>query len=210
MRSIIQFLVVALLLSGCTAIGAATTHATTDLSTLADKTPAGIYHADVDHTSVHFKVRHFNFSTFVGRFNAIEAELNWNPAAPEESTLVVEIDTASIDTGVPALDDLLRAASMFDAANHPPAKFVSTQIILTGDATGEVLGDLTVKGRTRPLTFNVTFNGGDVNGLTGKPTLGFSATADMPRSQWGLGQWYPVVGGEVRLEIEAEFVAEDE
>ena len=193
-------------LNGCTAIKAATTRATTDLSALAQKTPAGTYKSDPEHTTLIFKVRHFNFSTFVGRFDDIDGTLQWDPANPQGSKLEVIVDTASIDTRLPALNGQLQDASFFDSKNQPQARFVSTMITETSKNTGEIRGDLTIKNQTHPLTLEVTFNGGDVNGLTGKPTLGFSATAEIQRSAWGLGEWFPVVGNDVKLEIEAEFV----
>jgi polyisoprenoid-binding protein YceI len=58
------------------------------------------------------------------------------------------------------------------------------------------------------VTLNVTFNGGAPNPLTDKHTLGFSATGHFSRSAFGLGRWYPAVGREIQLRIEAEFESE--
>jgi len=199
------FALLALALAGCQAIRAATTVPTTNLAALATKTPAGIYKSDSTHTAVLFLVRHFRFANTVGRFRTVDATLHWDPAHPETSTLDVTIATASLDTNTKLIDDPLKATGMFDVANFPEAHFISTGVTRTGEAVGRVTGDLTIKGVTRPVTLDVTFNGGEVDGLTNKPTLGFAASAKLIRSQWGLGEWVPVVGNEVTLQIEIEF-----
>ena len=66
-------------------------------------------------------------------------------------------------------------------------------------------GDLTIHGVTQPVTLDVTFNGGAPNPLTGHHTLGFSATGHFSRAAFGLVHWYPAVGNEIRVRIEAEF-----
>jgi polyisoprenoid-binding protein YceI len=200
------FLLAVLALPACTAIKAGMTRATTDFATLQTETPAGVYKSDPDHTTLHFKVRHFNFSTFVARFDKVSATLQWDPADPAKSHLEAVVDTASVDTRVPTLDAQLRSDQMFDSAASPVARFVSTRIIRMSNTSGEVRGNLTIKGQTHPVTLKVVFNGGGVNGLTGKSTLGFSAHAQIRRSEWGLGAWFPVVGDEVELEIETELV----
>ena len=194
-----------MVLPACTAIKAGTTRATTNFTALSSETPAGVYALDQDHTTITFKVRHFNFSMFVGRFDRYDGTLQWDPANPTASRLDITIETASINTRNQELDKQLRDKAMFDSAVSPQAHFVSTQVARLSDTEGEVRGDLTIKGETHPVTLHVTFNGGDVNGLTSKPTLGFSATTEINRQTWHLGEWFPVVGADVRLEIEAEF-----
>ena len=193
----------AFLLTSCTAINAVTTSATVDLSALKTKTPAGTYIYDNPESSLIFKVRHFNFSQFVGRFDTVESTLQWDPANVAASKLEVSVDVASVDTHVSTLDTELR--DVFGAKQCPKAHFVSTQVTVTSKNTGEVAGDLTINGQTHPTTLHVIFNGGDINGLTNKPTLGFSATTVINRSEWGMGKWFPIVGNDVKLEIEAEF-----
>lgn len=207
MRNIAGSILVAMLaLTGCQAIRAATTVPTTNLAALTTKTPAGIYKSDPTHTAVLFSVRHFRFANTVGRFRAVDATLQWDPANPEMSKLDVTIATASLDTNAKVIDDPLKAARMFDVTNFPQAHFVSTRVTRDANsATGHVEGDLTIKGVTQPVTLDVTFNGGEIDGLTNRPTLGFAATAKLARSQWGLAEWVPVVGNEVTLQIEIEF-----
>ena len=165
----------------------------------------GAYRLDPDHISLLWKVDHLGFSTFVGRFDRVEASLDFDPAAPAASRLEVLVDTASIDSRLPALDDTLRGSGWLDAAAYPQAVFRSTAIEVTGEKTGKVTGDLTLHGVTRPVSLDVTFNGGADNLLTGRYTLGFDATGSIERSDFGIDNLVPAVGDEVTLEIHAEF-----
>lgn len=211
MRSLhtaLAILALGLTLAGCRAIRAATTVPTTDLAALAAKTPTGAYVSDPDHTAVLFSVRHFRFSQAIGRVRRAEARLDWNLEDPEKSKVDVEIDTASLDTNSQSIDAALKAKAMFDVAEFPRARFVSTKVARAAPnaASGTIEGELTLKGETHPVKLDVVFNGGEIDGLTLKPTLGFAATATLNRAEWHLGQWIPVVGNEVKVTIEIEFV----
>jgi len=85
-------------------------------------------------------------------------------------------------------------------------RFVSTRFEHTGDARGKLTGDLTIRGNTQPVTLDVTFNGYAPDPLTKLPTLGFSAEGDFSRSKFGLTTWFPAVGDDVHVRIQAEFV----
>ena len=165
----------------------------------------GAYRLDPSHFAVLWKVSHLGFSHFVGRFDRADATLDFDPAAPAAASLTVTVETASLDTRLPDLDSTLRGSGWFDVATYPQAVFRSTAIEITGPATGRVTGDLTLLGVTRPVTLDVTFNGGATNLLTGRYTLGFAASGTLHRSEFGLTNLVPAVGDEVELEIQAEF-----
>lgn len=166
----------------------------------------GDYRLDPDHFSLLWKVSHLGFSQFVGRFHRVDATLGFDPAAPAASRLEVLVDTASVDSRVPALDDILRGPGWLDTAQFPQAVFRSTAIEVTGADAGTITGELTLHGVTRPATLAVTFNGGADNLLTGRYTLGFSATTTIRRSEFGVTNLVPAIGDEVALEIQAEFL----
>lgn len=172
---------------------------------LADLRP-GAYALDPDHTAVLFKVDHLGFSLFVGRFNSVEASLDFSADDPTASRLEVLLDVSSIDTGLPDFDQTLRGPGWFDAARFPQARFVAREISVDGDRQGRVMGDLTLKGVTRPVSLDVQFNGGAVNAVTGRYTLGFAANGAFDRTQFGLDALAPAIGAQVQLEIHAEFV----
>ncbi len=171
---------------------------------------AGAYRLDPDHAVLLWKVDHLGFSTFVGRFDRLDATLDFDPEQPQAAALEVVVDTASVSTHVPSLTDDLRGSTWLDVERYPEARFVSTAIAVTGSATGTVTGDLTLLGVTQPVTFDVTFNGGADSLLTGRYTLGFAATAVFDRTAFGLSTFAPAVGREVTLEIHAEFGAVDD
>ena len=188
-------------LASCTAARVLTHDTTVEAAEL----QAGAYAVDPAHAAVIFKVDHFGFSDYYGRFNSVEGSLDFDPDNPEASRLAIRIDPASIDTGNTELYSQLISSVMFDVETYPDVTFVSTQIEQTGEATGRLTGDLTMRGVTKPVTLDVTFNGGAKNPLTQAETLGFSATTLIERSEFGLGEWIPAVGNEVTLEISMEF-----
>jgi polyisoprenoid-binding protein YceI len=168
--------------------------------------PKGNYTIDPTHTQVIFSITHMGLSTFYGRLGAVTGTLSFDAAAPEQSALNVTIDMSTIDTHVPKLDADL-TSSFFNAAKFPTATFKATNIAKTGDHTGTVTGDLTIKGITKPVTLNVTFNGGRDSPIPFQPyRIGFDATGTVKRSDFGLTNtfWSGFVSDDITLAIEAE------
>jgi polyisoprenoid-binding protein YceI len=174
--------------------------------TAPDKLRAGAYRLDPDHATVLFEVDHLGFSGYIGRFNTLDATLDFDPQAPQASLLDVSVDAASVDTPSDKLDAMLRGGQMFDVAKNPLLRFRSTGITVTGATTGAVTGVLTMNGISKPVTLEVTFNGGAPSRFTGKYTLGFAARSHLKRSDWGLTGWLPAVGDDVIVTIRAEFL----
>ena len=169
--------------------------------------PAGTYVIDPHHASLIGSVSHFGRSIYVFRFDRFDASYDYDPAAPEEAKLTVSIDVNSLDTGWDKADKQF-SRDFAGAAKTPVARFVSTSIVSNG-STGTVTGDLTLNGVTKPVSLAVTFNGyGPLGpmGLLGKKA-GFSATGTVKRSDFGLTRDLPMVGDDVSLQINAEFVA---
>lgn len=166
----------------------------------------GAYRLDPDHTALLWKVNHLGFTLYVGRFDRVEGSLDFDPEAPAASRLQVIVETASIGSVDPELDSDLRGSGWFDAATYPQIVFRSTAIDVTGKNTGRVTGDLTLHGVTRPMTLDVTFNGGATDIITGKYTLGFAATGTLTRPEFGVDDYVPAIGDEVQLELYTEFL----
>lgn len=168
--------------------------------------PAAPYTIDPKHTQILFSIRHMGLSTFFGRFGHVTGSLNFDPAAPDKSTLSAQIDMTNIQTHVDALDKEL-ASSLFHADKFPTAMFVATRSVKTGANTGTVEGNLTIAGVTKPVTLNVTFNGGRNSPFPLQPyRIGFDATTMVKRSDFGLthAMWSGMVSDEVALWIECE------
>ena len=169
------------------------------------KLKPGAYQLDPDHASLHFKVDHLGFSMVVGRFDKMEASLEFDAKKPADAKLDVLIKTASLNINPEALLEELQGGSWFDVETYPEARFTSQKITVLGPDSGKVEGTLTLLGETKPVTLDVEFNGGGNNLLTGAYTLGFKATGTIKRSEFGIDTFVPAIGDEVQLEIHAEF-----
>ena len=193
----------ALSMSACTALSVVTHSVSPDEASV----PAGRYQLDPHHWNVSFDVDHFKYSRFVMRFDKTTAQLNWNAAGMDQSSVTVDIDATSLDTNVPILNKMVSGPDMLDVERSPVIHFASTAFKRTADNKGELTGDLTIRVTTRPVTLTVTFNGHAPNPLTKQQTLGFSADGHFSRAQFGLSTWYPAVGDDVHVAIQAEFDA---
>ncbi len=178
--------------------------------------PAGIYVNDDTHTSVTFKVSHMGLSHYTARFAKAEAELNFDPADPTKSTVKASVDPLSIRTDYPRPEQedfdkkLSTNADWFNAGKFPTITFTSTSVEKTGEKTGKMHGDLTLLGVSKPVTFDVTFNGAYTEHPMAKiPAIGFSATTTIKRSDFGFSTYVPMIGDEVEVQIEAEFKKKD-
>jgi len=167
--------------------------------------PAASYTIYPNHTHVAFGIRHMGLSTFHGTFGHITGSLQFDPAQPEKSALNVQIDMNNIQTTVDELNTTLK--DVFQTIKYPTATFVSTQIAKVGANTGTVTGNLTLAGVTKPVTLNVTFNGGrNIPIPFQRYRIGFDATGTIKRSDFGLTGmiWSGFVSDEVTLMIDCE------
>ncbi|GGY74479.1 polyisoprenoid-binding protein [Cellvibrio zantedeschiae] len=165
----------------------------------------GAYQIDKQHTTVLFKINHMGMSTFVGRFNSVDASLEFDPAHMENANLSAVISIASIDVNNAELAETLRGSSWFDAEKYPQAFFKTTSVQLVDQSHAKFSGNLTLHGVVAPIVLDVVFNGGGENMLTGRYTIGFTATTSFKRSQFGMDYLVPAVGDEVNVEVFAEF-----
>lgn len=174
---------------------------------IASEAPTGNYKLDPTHASVTWSLSHAGLSNYTARFNDISGLLNFDSNAPENSAVNIRIDPRSVSTGLSKFDEELASSSKyFDAGAYPDIRFASTAINITGESTGQITGDLTLKGVTKPVTLDVIFNGtGKSFGNPGK-TLGFSATGKFKRSDYNMSHLVAFgIGDEVTLRIETEF-----
>jgi polyisoprenoid-binding protein YceI len=171
--------------------------------------PGGRYMLDAHHWSIVFDVDHLHYTRFVMRFDRASAQLDWRAHALEDAAVEVVIDATSLDTNVPLLDRMVKGAQMLDVERYAQIHFVSTRFERTGEVegkpAGKLKGDLTIRGVTQPVTLDVVFNGYAPNPLTKQPTLGFAAKGTFSRAKFGLTTWYPAVGDEIDVRIQAEF-----
>jgi len=166
---------------------------------------SGTYTLDPSHTSIVYRVDHLGFSPFAGMFDKSEGSMTFDAADPTKSTLSITVKADSVDSNSDHLDDGLKSEKMFDAANHPDITFVATSIEKTGDDTGRITGDLTIKDVTKPVTLDTRFTGAGIHPFSELFTMGFYAEGAITRSEFGLNEWLPGVGDKVGLVIAAEF-----
>jgi polyisoprenoid-binding protein YceI len=169
--------------------------------------PTGAYQLETAHSQLLFSVLHIGLTDYYGRFDKLSGTLSFDAHEPEKSSVSITVDTSSIDTPSDRLEDELRGPSTFDTKQFATASFKSTSITRTGPNTGKIIGDLTLKNVTRPVTLDVTFNGGGKNPVSDAYALGFRATTTIKRSDFGLTGmiWAPFVSDDVQLIIEAMF-----
>ena len=166
---------------------------------------AGTYTLDPNHTQVAFTVSHMGFSNYTGLFSGASGELTLDPKAAGASTLNVSVSVASVMTTSPKLDAELKSAQWIDAAQFPVMTFVSTKVVPDGADKATVTGDLTLHGVTRPVVLRVTFVGAGTNPLNKKVTVGFEATGELKRSDFGVKTYVPLIGDALHLTIAGAF-----
>jgi|HubBroStandDraft_5_1064220.scaffolds.fasta_scaffold29994_2 polyisoprenoid-binding protein YceI len=183
----------------------------------ASAAPARATTWDIDgsHTNAGFKVRHLMVSHVRGHLGPVTGTVVIDEQDLARSRVDVSIDARGIDTRDAKRDEHLRSADFFDVATHPTVTFRSTRIEAPSGLGGElsVVGDLTIRGISRPVTLDVEGLAPAIKDPWGNARRGISARARISRKEWGL-QWNMaidaggvVVGDEVTIEIESEIVA---
>jgi polyisoprenoid-binding protein YceI len=177
--------------------------------------PAGEYKLDKSHATLTFVVNHLGFSNYHGQFTSFDATMTFDPSTPTAAKLTATIDpnSLSVPTPPPGFLEELKGEKFLDTAKYPEMKFVSTSVEITGETTGKVTGDFTLHGVTKPVTLDVTFNGGwaGLPGMDPHARAGFSAKGTLNRSEFGIGYGVPAPGSTmgvsdaVEIIIEAEF-----
>jgi polyisoprenoid-binding protein YceI len=191
---------------GAGLLAAALTPASAQVSTtLASKVPGGTYAVEPYHTRIVFDLSHMGFTTWYGDFTSASGTLNFDPKAPTKSALAISFPTDSVSTTNPKLDGELKSPMWFDATQFPTISFKSTKIVLLGHGKGEIIGDLTFHGVTHPVTLVAHFNGGGVNPLDKKYTIGFDATGSLSRADRGVKTYEPLIGDKVGLLLSGAF-----
>jgi polyisoprenoid-binding protein YceI len=164
---------------------------------------------DPMHSEVQFKVKHLVISTVSGSFKNFEGSLETENDDFSDAKVEFSLDVDSIDTTQPQRDEHLKSAEFFDAATHPKISFKSTSLTKDGDDY-KLKGDLTIKGVTKPVSFNVE-HGGIAGDFYGNTKAGFDVTGKINRKEFGL-TWDGVteagsivVGEDIKLIASVQF-----
>ncbi len=208
-------LLVAASLLGCATIGLSSISAQGDAgipgSLDISQVAAGTYALDPAHTLVGWEVNHLGFNDYFGLFGNIEGTMTLDPTAVESAKFDITIPIDSVTVPSAGLrDHLLRpgedgAAPDFFGAEPQAARFVSTEVTRTSDTTAVVSGQLSMNGRTAPVTMQVEFAGAGQNPMSKATTVGFHGRARIDRTDWGIDSGVPLVGRMVDLRVSAAF-----
>jgi polyisoprenoid-binding protein YceI len=150
------------------------------------------------------KIPHMGgFSHYTFRFDSLDGGFTYDPATWQATKVTITVDAASVDTGDPSFNKQI--AGYFDAGKYPTMTFVSTELA-GADGKGTLTGDLTFHGVTKPVTLDVAFNGAGPGLLGAGTRAGFSGTAHIKRSDFGVTAASSFAGDDVDLVFEVEFV----
>lgn len=184
-------------------------------ATLSAPTGTSVWKLDASHANVEFAVRHLMISTVKGKFAGVEGHLHLEGEDVSNARLEVEIDASSIDTGEEKRDNHLRSEDFFEVERYPKLTFESTQVERTGENELRVTGELTIRDVTREVVLDVTEQG-MVKDPWGGQRAGYHATTKIDRKDFGL-TWNQaletggvLVGDEVKITLDAEFILDDE
>ncbi len=149
------------------------------------RVPAGTWHADRDHSSVAFEVKHLMIATVRGQFSEFEGKLEAAEDDPSDSHASGRVLVASIDTGNKDRDDHLRSPDFFDAERYPHMTFESTRVRHVEGGLYSVAGDLTVKDITREVEVEATVEGSGEDPW-GNERVGITIRGEIDRTDFGL------------------------
>ncbi len=167
-------------------------------------TAEDMYTIDPVHSQPIFEARHMGFSLQRGSFAKSTGKITLDRAA-KKGTVDVVIDTTSIKTYDPKLDEQMKSENFFNVAKYPTLTFSGNNIVFDGDRVVQVDGDLTMLGVTRPVSLKVAnFICGE-HPFNKKPMCGAEATTTIMRSEWGMKYGIPkAVSDEIKLTIPIE------
>lgn len=140
---------------------------------------------DPTHSEVHFKIKHLVISTVTGSFNKFSGAAVTDGNDFENADIDFNIEVDSIYTGQEQRDAHLRNSDFFEASAYPEINFKSTSFKGNGDGNYKLVGNLTLKGVTKPVELNVEF-GGSTKDPFGNFKAGFEVTGKINRKEFGL------------------------
>lgn len=172
------------------------------------------WNIDPDHTAAAFSVRHFMITLVRGQFNKVTGTIQFDPEDPCLGSVEVTIDAAGIYTGIPKRDEDLRGPNFLDVGKFPYILFKSNQVEQVAVNYFKVMGELTIRGITRPVILDVEYLGRVKSPFDEDISIGFSASTRINRQDYGVSWDFtmenggPVAGNhlDLNLEVEADLV----
>jgi polyisoprenoid-binding protein YceI len=168
------------------------------------------YKIDPFHSDIIFKVKHMMISTVNGCFQKFDATMESSAEDFSDAKITFECDVDSVYTNIADRDAHLKSPDFFSAEEYPKISYTSTSVEKDGDEY-IVTGDLTIKGITKSIVLDGTYNGNDVD-MYGNTKHGFELSGKVNRADYGLtfnalsGKGNAMVGGEIRLLISIQML----
>jgi len=163
------------------------------------------YTLDPGHTHVQFSWNHLQYSNPEAGFDDVSGTLMWDADEIANSSVDVTVKVESVHSHVAILDQKLKSAEFLDAQRYPKLRFVSTRVERLDDAGNlRIHGNLTVHGTTKPISLDAHLNRVGIYPMLEVPAAGFSASAVIKRSEFGVAAGIPYVGDELTVRISAE------
>lgn len=166
---------------------------------------ADSYTLDPGHSFPRFEINHFGFSTHHGQFNKTAGKIVLDRAA-KTGSIDITVQTASIGTGDPKLEEHLRSADFFNVEKFPTMVFKAKTIKFNGDVPASAEGELTLLGVTKPLTLAIARVKCAPHPMLKKEDCGAEVSGMLKRSDFGMTKYVPAVGDEVTLRIQVESI----
>jgi polyisoprenoid-binding protein YceI len=165
----------------------------------------GQYRLDTLRSGVTFAVETLH-SQLTMRFQRMDARLDGMQRGLETCHVFVTIDATSVAADLPFVAHAVKGKRMLNAERYPTIRFASTRFVRTGETSGLLTGNLTIRDTTRPITFRVVFDNASGHVLSDHPMLAFSADGHFSRAAFGLSSWLPAVGDDVHVKIKVQFL----
>jgi len=186
---------------------------------------AGAYSLEKTHAFLTFKVGHSGgISQYRVNFTDFDAKLDFKPEDPTASTLIATINPLGVETNYPGdykaghadsqwsswNEDVARDPKWLNADTNPEISFEATSTVMTSSNSGDVTGDLTFLGQTKPVTLSVTYNGfANAPWFGERDLIGFNAETVIKRSEWGMGAYLPAITDDVTVTFSGEFLKDE-
>jgi polyisoprenoid-binding protein YceI len=155
---------------------------------------------DPMHSAIEFRVMHMGIVEVRGRFQRWEAKVRGTSPDFSDLAVEIEVDVGSIQTDVEARNVHLKSPDFFDVATYPKAFFRSTRIEWRPLRTFRLHGELTIKGKSHPITLEGQLQSFVLKDMFGEPRVSFSVSASIDRRAWGLTWQMELEGGELAVD----------
>jgi polyisoprenoid-binding protein YceI len=170
------------------------------------------YELDKNHARLGFSVMHFAISKVEGSFKDFTATFTSSKEDFSDAVIEMEAEAKSIDTDNDMRDKDLRSENWFDVTKYPKITFKSTSFKKVKDKSYKLAGNITIHGITKPIVFNVLYNGKSLNPMSKKNSVGFTVEGKLNRKDFVVGTdaFNGVVGDEVEVRSNVEFILSKE